>query len=62
MKKQKHGGANPKGREVEVVWHVVVCGMDIVHGEGWEAEVEVGENATTVLCHGGLLPTPGFIK
>ena len=62
MKKRKHEGANPKGREAEVVQHVVTCGMDIMHGEGREAEAEVGENAMMVLRCGGLLPAPRFIK
>ena len=45
-----------------MVWHVVMCSMDIVHGKGQEAEAEVGGNATMVLCHSSLLPAPRFIK
>ena len=47
MKKRKHGGANPKGWDAGVVRRVVMCGLDIVCGEGWEAKAEVGGNVTT---------------
>jgi hypothetical protein len=62
------GGGNTKGRNAGVVQRVVVCGLDIVCGEGREAKAEVGGNAMTptsrrqCLCRGGLLPAPGFIK
>ena len=34
--------AQGEGWEVEEVWCVVVCGKDIVRGEGHAAEAEVG--------------------
>jgi hypothetical protein len=36
--------------------------MDIMYGEGWEVEVEVGGNMTIVLLHSSLLPAPESIK